>query len=214
MQYNFFLLNAVPVAVTVVAFGMYTVLGNELTAAKAFTSISLFAVLRFPLYMFPNLVTQGTVLFNPSACPRTSSSRYITVHPVYMFPCSDFEKCPLQWHVPQMECKQALPPPPPFLVRCWASGVCERVLGPAPEMLPHHPVQYCFHVQVVNVNVSLGRLQEMLLADELDIDTPRLRPDPSLPAVEVEEASFSWTSVGGDRRWHSPTSRSTWHRES
>ena len=44
--------------VTVVAFGAYALLGNEMTAAKAFTSISLFAVLRFPLYTFPQLITQ------------------------------------------------------------------------------------------------------------------------------------------------------------
>jgi len=54
---NAFLLNAVPVLVTVIAFGFYTILGGILTPAKAFTSLSLFAVLRFPLFMFPTLIT-------------------------------------------------------------------------------------------------------------------------------------------------------------
>jgi ATP-binding cassette subfamily C (CFTR/MRP) protein 1 len=34
------------------------VLGGELTPAKAFSSLSLFAMLRFLLFMFPNLITQ------------------------------------------------------------------------------------------------------------------------------------------------------------
>jgi hypothetical protein len=37
---------------------MYTLLGGNLTPARAFTSLSLFAVLRFPLFMLPNMITQ------------------------------------------------------------------------------------------------------------------------------------------------------------
>uniref|UniRef100_A0A5B6ZCD8 ABC-type xenobiotic transporter n=1 Tax=Davidia involucrata TaxID=16924 RepID=A0A5B6ZCD8_DAVIN len=55
---NSFILNSIPVLVTVISFGMFTLLGGDLTPANAFTSLSLFAVLRFPLNMFPNLVTQ------------------------------------------------------------------------------------------------------------------------------------------------------------
>ncbi|CAK9142859.1 unnamed protein product [Ilex paraguariensis] len=55
---NSFVLNSIPVLVTVVSFGMFTLLGGDLTPARAFTSLSLFAVLRFPLNMLPNLVTQ------------------------------------------------------------------------------------------------------------------------------------------------------------
>ncbi|CAI5503205.1 unnamed protein product, partial [Closterium sp. Naga37s-1] len=106
MAINFLLMSVVPVLVTVVSFGCYSLLGHQLTAAKAFTSISLFAVLRFPLYMFPNLITQ-----------------------------------------------------------------------------------------VVNVNVSLTRLQEMLLADETDIDAPAPPVDPAKPAVEVSHASFAWSAA-------------------
>ncbi|OWM71292.1 hypothetical protein CDL15_Pgr011419 [Punica granatum] len=55
---NFFILNAIPVVVTVISFGMFTLLGGNLTPARAFTSLSLFAVLRFPLFMLPNIITQ------------------------------------------------------------------------------------------------------------------------------------------------------------
>ncbi|OAY74964.1 ABC transporter C family member 2 [Ananas comosus] len=55
---NSFILNSIPVVVTVVSFGVFSLLGGDLTPAKAFTSLSLFAVLRFPLFMLPNLITQ------------------------------------------------------------------------------------------------------------------------------------------------------------
>ncbi|KAJ8758792.1 hypothetical protein K2173_000513 [Erythroxylum novogranatense] len=55
---NAFILNSIPVVVTVASFGMYTLLGGDLTPARAFTSLSLFAVLRFPLFMLPNIITQ------------------------------------------------------------------------------------------------------------------------------------------------------------
>ncbi|KAJ3693573.1 hypothetical protein LUZ60_009053 [Juncus effusus] len=56
--FNTFILNSIPVLVAVVTFGLFTLLGGDLTPAKAFTSLSLFAVLRFPLYNLPNLITQ------------------------------------------------------------------------------------------------------------------------------------------------------------
>ncbi|KAL3522804.1 hypothetical protein ACH5RR_015638 [Cinchona calisaya] len=55
---NMFILNSIPVVVIVVSFGMFTLLGGDLTPARAFTSLSLFAVLRFPLFMLPNIITQ------------------------------------------------------------------------------------------------------------------------------------------------------------
>ncbi|CAL0309004.1 unnamed protein product [Lupinus luteus] len=55
---NGFILNSVPVVVTVISFGVFTLLGGDLTPARAFTSLSLFAVLRFPLFMLPNIITQ------------------------------------------------------------------------------------------------------------------------------------------------------------
>ncbi|EXC25625.1 ABC transporter C family member 2 [Morus notabilis] len=56
---NAFILNSVPVLVTVISFGMFTMLGGTLTPSVAFTSLSLFAVLRFPLFMLPNIITQA-----------------------------------------------------------------------------------------------------------------------------------------------------------
>ncbi|EPS73599.1 hypothetical protein M569_01152, partial [Genlisea aurea] len=55
---NTFILNSMPVIVTVISFGMFTLLGGDLTPSIAFTSLSLFSVLRVPLNMLPNLITQ------------------------------------------------------------------------------------------------------------------------------------------------------------
>ncbi|CAI0545470.1 unnamed protein product [Linum tenue] len=55
--FNSFLLNSMPVVVTLVSFGTFTLLGGDLTPARAFTSLSLFQVLRFPLNMLPNLLS-------------------------------------------------------------------------------------------------------------------------------------------------------------
>ncbi|KAM3323933.1 ABC transporter C family member 12 isoform X4 [Capsicum chacoense] len=55
---NNFMLNSIPVLVTVISFGSFTLLGGNLTAARAFSSLSLFAILRFPLNMLPNIITQ------------------------------------------------------------------------------------------------------------------------------------------------------------
>lgn len=103
---NSFLLNSIPVLVTVLAFGVYTLFGGDLTPAKAFTSLSLFAVLRFPLFMFPTLITAA-----------------------------------------------------------------------------------------VNANVSLKRLQDLLLADErLLQDNPPL--EPGLPAIVIKDGDFAWDADG------------------
>ncbi|KAA8514856.1 hypothetical protein F0562_018035 [Nyssa sinensis] len=56
--WNSFILNSIPVVVIVISFGMFSLLGGDLTPARAFTSLSLFAVLRFPLFMLPNIITQ------------------------------------------------------------------------------------------------------------------------------------------------------------
>ncbi|KAM1213164.1 hypothetical protein PS2_004614 [Malus domestica] len=57
-SFNSFILNSIPVVVTLTSFGVFTALGGELTPARAFTSLSLFAVLRFPLNMLPSLLSQ------------------------------------------------------------------------------------------------------------------------------------------------------------
>ncbi|KAI4371822.1 hypothetical protein MLD38_010126 [Melastoma candidum] len=55
---NSFILNSIPVVVTATSFGLFTLLGGDLTPSRAFTSLSLFAVLRFPLFMLPSIITQ------------------------------------------------------------------------------------------------------------------------------------------------------------
>eukprot|EP00658_Telonema_sp_P-2_P002243 TRINITY_DN10857_c0_g3_i8.p1 TRINITY_DN10857_c0_g3~~TRINITY_DN10857_c0_g3_i8.p1 ORF type:complete len:875 (+),score=213.59 TRINITY_DN10857_c0_g3_i8:73-2697(+) len=47
----------IPVLVSVLTFTMFSI-DHTLTPAKAFTSLSLFSVLRMPLFTFPNLITQ------------------------------------------------------------------------------------------------------------------------------------------------------------
>ncbi|OMO75049.1 hypothetical protein CCACVL1_16349 [Corchorus capsularis] len=56
--FNTFMLNSIPVVVTVVSFGAFTLLGGDLTPSRAFTSLSLFAILRVPLNTLPNLLSQ------------------------------------------------------------------------------------------------------------------------------------------------------------
>ncbi|PAA57130.1 hypothetical protein BOX15_Mlig029003g1 [Macrostomum lignano] len=46
-----------PFLVTLTTFATYTLLGNNLTSAKAFTALSLFNILRFPISMLPMLVS-------------------------------------------------------------------------------------------------------------------------------------------------------------
>lgn len=56
---NNFILNSLPVLVAVISFAFFTLLGGVLTPARAFTSLSLFTVLRTPLNTLPNLITQA-----------------------------------------------------------------------------------------------------------------------------------------------------------
>ena len=63
---NSFMISAVPVAVTVFTFLVYTAAGNDLTPSVAFTALSLFSVLRMPLIMLPftinNFISAGVSL--------------------------------------------------------------------------------------------------------------------------------------------------------
>eukprot|EP00004_Rigifila_ramosa_P018380 TRINITY_DN4565_c0_g1_i3.p1 TRINITY_DN4565_c0_g1~~TRINITY_DN4565_c0_g1_i3.p1 ORF type:complete len:991 (-),score=281.77 TRINITY_DN4565_c0_g1_i3:1492-4185(-) len=52
---NFFFYFS-PMLVSMSTFIMYTALGNDLTASKAFTAIALFNILRFPLMMLPMVI--------------------------------------------------------------------------------------------------------------------------------------------------------------
>ncbi|GFP96122.1 ABC transporter c family member 1 [Phtheirospermum japonicum] len=62
--FNTSILNCIPVFVTVISFGMFTFLGGDLTPSRAFTSLSLFAVLQMPLNMLPNLITRVCSYFD------------------------------------------------------------------------------------------------------------------------------------------------------
>ncbi|KAG8381911.1 hypothetical protein BUALT_Bualt05G0022000 [Buddleja alternifolia] len=55
---NTFILNSMPVLVTIISFGTFTLFGGDLTPSRAFTSLSLFAIIRYPLNVLPNLITQ------------------------------------------------------------------------------------------------------------------------------------------------------------
>ena len=53
-----FMFTILPLLVTATSFIVYAALGHQLTAAKVFTSLSLFQVLRFPLLVFPMMITR------------------------------------------------------------------------------------------------------------------------------------------------------------
>lgn len=57
---NTFIVTSVPAVVAISTFAVYVSLGNELTASKAFVSLTLFDVLRFPLFQLPQVITQVT----------------------------------------------------------------------------------------------------------------------------------------------------------
>lgn len=46
-----------PIMIAMAGFGTYTALGGSLTASIAFPALSLFQLLRFPVMMFPNQIT-------------------------------------------------------------------------------------------------------------------------------------------------------------
>ena len=58
---NYFFISAIPIMVSVGSFAVFTILNpGQLNATRAFTSIALFNVLRMPLFMLPNIITQLT----------------------------------------------------------------------------------------------------------------------------------------------------------
>ena len=52
-----FIFSASPILVTTTTFALYAALGHQMTAATAFTSLSLFNILSFPLLVFPMIIT-------------------------------------------------------------------------------------------------------------------------------------------------------------
>lgn len=55
-----FILYAVPTIVPVATLTAYLFLGNSLSSAEAFTALALFNVLRYPLFLLPQLLQQVT----------------------------------------------------------------------------------------------------------------------------------------------------------
>ena len=53
----------VPVLVSLSSFAAYTLMGEELTPAKAFTSLALFNILRFPMAVLPSIISQCVEAF-------------------------------------------------------------------------------------------------------------------------------------------------------
>ena len=51
--------SAVPVLVSVTSFTVFTLMGNDLSPATAFVSLSLFNILRFPLAVLPSIIAQA-----------------------------------------------------------------------------------------------------------------------------------------------------------
>ena len=64
LQGNGFLLNSISVVMTVVSFGLFTLLGGDLTPAKAFTSLSLWCFF-FPYSCFPILLRRKISFMYP-----------------------------------------------------------------------------------------------------------------------------------------------------
>ncbi|MEW5304006.1 MAG: hypothetical protein WDW36_006649 [Sanguina aurantia] len=55
-----FVVYAVPTIIPVITFAVYMYLGHDLTSVEAFTALSLFNVLRFPLFLLPQLISLAT----------------------------------------------------------------------------------------------------------------------------------------------------------
>ena len=51
--------STAPILTALATFAVYSAFYGNLTPATAFTAVSLFNVLRFPLTMFPNTITSG-----------------------------------------------------------------------------------------------------------------------------------------------------------
>jgi hypothetical protein len=72
--------NVVPIAVSLTSFAVYVLMGHELTAATAFTSIALFNVLRFPLAMFPQVMICAYIYVYICLSVCLSVQAYIHTH--------------------------------------------------------------------------------------------------------------------------------------
>lgn len=60
--------STIPIFVSVMTFMTYIALGNTLDVATALTSLALFELLRFPLFMLPNVRYLPVVTLILTAC--------------------------------------------------------------------------------------------------------------------------------------------------
>ncbi|XP_030479473.1 ABC transporter C family member 12 [Cannabis sativa] len=56
--FNKFILNNISIFMSLISFGVFTLFGGDLTPARAFTSLSLFQLLRYPFMSLPDLLSQ------------------------------------------------------------------------------------------------------------------------------------------------------------
>ena len=94
---NMFFISAIPIFVTFFTFLVYvSIPGNKLTASVAFTSLSLFSVLRMPLIMLPQVINQAiqtSVALGRLQKMLTSDALADDNATVRWQPCSDAELC-------------------------------------------------------------------------------------------------------------------------
>jgi hypothetical protein len=57
-----FLWASTPAFVSVGTFGVFTLLGNDLTAPKAFTSLAIFQLINFPLNILPRVAQVSAIM--------------------------------------------------------------------------------------------------------------------------------------------------------
>eukprot|EP00882_Tetradesmus_deserticola_P019531 GHRQ01021027.1.p1 GENE.GHRQ01021027.1~~GHRQ01021027.1.p1 ORF type:complete len:162 (-),score=34.97 GHRQ01021027.1:263-748(-) len=101
------LVNAIPTIIPVATFLAYLIIRREpLSAAQAFTALSLFNVLRFPLFQLPQIVTQVRPEAHRAggapACQRVSactsmqakwSSKHMLVGKLWCWQCRRVDNC-------------------------------------------------------------------------------------------------------------------------
>ena len=156
---NSFLISAIPVLVAVVSFTAYSFLSaDQLTAVQAFTALSLFQVLRFPLMQLPSVVNSlgacrvsldrisSFLALEETAPPAgpTGKEIFIAKNSLFRWPSGEYKlKVPDELTIQPGELV--------VVVGHTASGktsLLQAILGQLPLVagtanFPHSPVPYC-----------------------------------------------------------------------
>ena len=164
-------MNSLPVFVTVISFGVFTFLGGDLTPARAFTSLSLFAVLRSPLNMLPNLLSQVLDHFYCTCIFPFSFAKIFLTRPYLKKKFRGYE----------LMCKK-------FVVH-----ISYNIIFYSERKKAYSLSNSTLIVQVVNAHVSLQRMEELFLTEER-ILAPNPPLEPGLPAISIKNGCFSWDS--------------------